>query len=224
MPPKMIPMKNQKSLVVIIQEATGEILHQTTSRSVPPVLRDRFCFGSMVSVFNREDPMQDFFCLSTEQYDKLVLDFSDGLELDVENSNSHIDEVLKKYSNDMYSSVSMDKIVPTKSPELHGFHNYVRIFAGDGSPPVDTSFSKVRSNSTMSVYYKITDAREYNEYSPLSSGFFNSSTHGLSIQKQFIPLIERALGKKGMYSGGRCVMSHRGNLSYVGPRKNGTMR
>jgi len=37
-------------------------------------------------------------------------------------------------------------------------------------------------------------------------------------------MIDRALGGKGTYSGGRCVMAHTGKLSYVGPRKNGKMR
>ena len=37
-------------------------------------------------------------------------------------------------------------------------------------------------------------------------------------------MIDRALGRKGTYSGGRCAVAHTGKLSYVGPRKNGKVR
>ncbi len=46
----------------------------------------------------------------------------------------------------------------------------------------------------------------------------------MQIQQSFLPLLEKGLGKMGMYVGGRSVMNHRGGLSYVGPRKKGYMR
>jgi hypothetical protein len=68
------------------------------------------------------------------------------------------------------------------------------------------------------------DAREHIAYPPLLVGFFQSSSHMVQIQQSFIGMLEKGLGRMGTYGGGRSVMSHRGSLSYSGPRKKGNMR
>jgi hypothetical protein len=107
----------------------------------------------------------------------------------------------------------------------NGRYNYfVRQYAGDGAPKVDQTFISSNKINGLQVQYKMARARDYSEHVPLSVGFFLSFCNSVQIQQSFLPLLEKGLGKMGMYVGGICTMNHRGGLSYVGPRKKGHMQ
>jgi hypothetical protein len=78
----------------------------------------------------------------------------------------------------------------------------VRQFAGDGSPKVDNIFMTSNEIQGLRVYYKMADAREYTEHPPLSVGFFQSFCPVVQIQTSFLALLEKGLGKMGIYLGG----------------------
>ncbi len=100
----------------------------------------------------------------------------------------------------------------------------MRQFTRDGSPEVNNTFMTLNEIKGLRVYYKMTDAREYTEYQPLSVVFFQSFCHVVQIQLSFLALLEKGLGRMGTYLGGCSVMNHRGGLSYLGPRKKGNMQ
>jgi hypothetical protein len=89
---------------------------------------------------------------------------------------------------------------------------------------VDDSFHTIDEIPGLQVSYKMADARDYISYPPLSVGFFQSSSHFVQIQQFFVSMLDKGLGRIGTYGSGRSVMSHRGSLSYLGPRKKGNMR
>ncbi len=104
------------------------------------------------------------------------------------------------------------------------FNYFVRQFGGNGSPDVDKSFHTVNDIPGLKLSYKMVDAREYIAYPPLLVGFFQSSSHVVQIQQSFIGMLEKGLGRMGTYGGGWSIMSHRGSLFYLGPKKKGNMR
>lgn len=223
-PIKMIPAKDHRCLIVVVTGNNGLTLSTDQAKSTPKVLEKTICLGSLTSAHKVDEGLQYFFSLPINEYDRLCSDYKDGLDLEPGDWNEQIDNILRMYKHENYSALSMDKIVPEAEQSSGRFHHFTRIYAGDGSPSVDSTFKKSSSVEGFDIYYKCTDARDYSEYPPLSTGFFNSSTHSVQIQPFVLPLLRKALGSKGMFMGGRSVMSHQGSLSYVGPRKNGAMR
>ena len=104
------------------------------------------------------------------------------------------------------------------------FNYFVRQFGGNGSPDVDKSFHTVNDIPGLKLSYNMADAREHIAYPPLLVGFFQSSSHVVQNQQSSIGMLEKGLGRMGTYGGGWSIMSHRGSLFYLGPKKKGNMR
>ena len=158
-------------------------------------------------------------------HDILCSTYKEGLLLE-EGSDIYqqIDSVIAQYSSKKYSLVSFEKVIPCDEMSSGKYHNFVRQFGGDGSPEVDSGFQTIDEIEGLLISYKMTSAREYTSYPPISVGFFQSSSHVINIQQFFVDMIKKGLGRSGTYGSGRCVMKHRGGLSYLGPRKKGNMR
>jgi len=224
-PPKKIFHHDHRGLIVVVCKEDGSTLDVIESGKTTQQLRDKLNLPSISLSNDLSSTLQHFYCFQEEDYDALCKAYPGGMQLqEGQNYDEQIDDVLKQRSNSMSSLISLDKIVPPEEVKNGRYHYFVRQFAGDGSPDVDNTFITSHNVHGLQVNYKMARAREYSEHVPLSAGFFQSCCHSVKIQQTFIPLLEKGLGRMGMYVGGRSVMNHRGGLSYVGPRKKGHMR
>lgn len=223
-PANKIADKGQRSLVVVVTNDLNGFLDRHQASLVPPSTRRTLCVGSMVSAKSYKNPTQDFFTLHPEKFDQLSNTYIEGLDIGVDDRYSLIDDVVKEFAMGNLSLVSLDKIVPESELSSGKYFHHVRTFAGDGSPTVDSTFKTLNNVPGLHIHFKMVDSRDYSEYPPLSTGFFNAPSHGIQIQEFYMPIINMALGRQGTYVGGRSVMVHTGQLSYCGPRKDGKMR
>lgn len=220
-PPGKVVAKDQSGLIIVVQDEQGMPLTSTSAAEVPSVLEDTLNCPSIKSANDISSPLQSFFPVSPHEYEVLCSMYSNGMSVS-DNYEEEIDKELRCFCTGTYSLVSTDKLVPPK--DCLGFHGFTRIFAGDGSPDVDSSFNSIKVNDLL-VLYKYAGAREYTEYPPISSTLNDTSFHGIQISDQDITLINNAVGS-GTYDGsGRNTMitSRDSQLSYIGPRKCGNM-
>jgi len=224
-PPKKVFHHDHRALIVVVCTEDGSALDVSGSGITTQQLRDKLNFPSISSAKDLSSMLQHFYCFQEEDYDALCQAYPEGLQLqEGQKYEEQIDEVLKHRSKSICSLISLDKIVPPEEIKNGKYHCFVRQFAGDGAPDVDNTFITSHDIPGLQVNYKMARARDYYEHVPLSVGFFQSFCHSVQIQQSFIPILEKGLGRMGMYVGGRSVMNHRGGLSYVGPRKKGHMR
>jgi hypothetical protein len=98
-PPKMIPNKHHRCLIVVIRKSDGSALDKDHSGIIPSPLKGTLNIPSVWSANESETPLQDFYCL-TATNDLLCSNYQGGLLLNNEsNSYEQIDEVVKKYSS-----------------------------------------------------------------------------------------------------------------------------
>ena len=224
-PPKNIYHHDHRSLIVVVCKDDGGALDVSDTGVTPQELRGTLNVPSICSANDSSSTLQHFYCFQDQDYDALCLAYPKGLLLkEGHDYAEQIDDVLKKSSSSLCSLISLEKIVSQKEIDNGRYHSFVRQFAGDGSPKVDNSFITSHDIHGLQVNFKMASARDYSEHTALSVGFFQSTCHSVQIQRSFLPLLEKGLGRMGMYVGGRSVMNHRGGLSYVGPRKKGHMR
>jgi len=149
--------------------------------------------------------------LSSSQYPS-------GISID-DQDDKNFDDVVNAVSLHVDSLLSTEKVV---SEDIKQYNGYVRIFAGEGSPEVDGTFSTHHvPNSSVCVHCKLCPAREYSSYLALSISFFQRMFHGIMIIPLFIELIQHAVGNRGLFLN-RNRSSHHGSLSYIGPRQDTT--
>jgi hypothetical protein len=170
-------------------------------------------------------PLQNFYCFNENDHDCLTKASPDRhLLIERQDYAEKIDEVLNQQSSSIFLLMSLDKIVPPEEAQSGRYNFFVRQFAGDGSPKVDNTFMTSNKIQGLWVYFKMTDAREYTEHSPLSVDLFQSFCHVVQIQLSFLALLEKDLGRVEICLGGQSVMNPRRGLSYLGPRKKGNMQ
>jgi hypothetical protein len=224
-PPKKIFQSDHLGLIVVVCKEDGSALDVGVCGEITQQLRGKLNFPSIQSANNLSSTLQHFYCFEEENYDSLCEAYPDGLLLqEGQDYAEQIDEVIRQRASSICSLISLEKIVSPDEMNSGKYHYFVRQFSGDGAPEVDNTFITSHEINGLQVNYKMSRARDYYEYTPLSVGFFQSFCHSVQIQPSFLPLLENGLGRMGMYVGGRSVMNHRGGLSYVGPRKKGYMR
>jgi len=221
-PPKKVKAHDQLGLVIVIKDSQHNNIKSSFSIGTPSSLKDRLNFGSLGSLSDSTSPLQKFFCLSESNYDKLCQDYRDGLEVG-EDYEATIDCILAEHSSATHSLFSTDNVKPESCPTDTYYDGFVRIFAGDGSPPVDDSFNTCSSVDGFVIQYKFVAAREFSEFIPLSIAFYDSTIHGIKIMPWFIPKLEKCLGKCGIYNS-RTTMVNKGHQSYIGQRKTDKQR
>lgn len=218
--PKRIPKKDQQGLVLIVQSKDGRHLTKDEASKTPFILKDKICFGSLMSANDAKTMHQSFHCLSTDNYDTLSKEYKKGLKLQTNDIYQEVDCLLKSYSSGVYEALCIDKLAEAKS----SYNHYARTFAGDGAPTPNDTFEVHKDLDDFLVFYKSVNARDYSEHSPMSMGFFSNKVHGVKILYDQSLLLLKSLGARGTYGGGRSVMKERGHLSYLFQRKCGTQR
>lgn len=222
-PPKWIKTHDQLGLVIVIKDSQHNNVTSSSTTATPSSLKQTLNFGSLVSADNSTSPLQTFFCLSEMSYNRLCIDYKNGVEVGNEHG-AQIDAILAEYANDTtHSLLSTDKITPQDCPDNMLYDGFVRIFAGEGCPAVDESFDTFYDVEGFAIHYKFASAREYSEFIPLSISFYDSTIHGINIQPFFIPKLVKCLGKSGIYSS-RKTMVNKGHQSYIGQRKTDQQR
>jgi hypothetical protein len=217
-PPRRVPANDQSGLIIVVQDDKGMPLSSTAAAETPSPLQDSLNCPSIKSANDISSPLQTFFPILSDEYEALCSMYSDGMSVS-DNYEEEIDKELRYFCTETFSLVSTDKLPPPNN-----FYGFTRIFAGDGSPDIDSSFTPIQVNN-LSVNYKYTKARECTEYPPISSALNDKSFHGIQISDQDVSLINKAVGS-GTYGGsGRNTMltSKHSQLSYLGPRKCGDM-
>ena len=217
--PKLIPVYDQIGLIVVVSDLNGNNLLPTAAKLIPPCTQNKFNYGSIVSHHDRDSPIQTFFNLNENDNDLLCTKYKHGLQLGP-NPHQDIDDTLCQYSQDKLNLVSLFKIKPTAQDLLGGkFDGFSRIFAGDGSPRIDETFTSVSLiDQDLQVSYKFAGARCYSKCVPLSLGMFDSSFHGVKIQNSHILKILKVVRRTGTF-GSRDSVSVIGSNSYVLQRK-----
>ena len=219
LPSKLIPAHDQLGLVVVVTNQPNEPITPQQAKCIPSQLTSTLNFPSLVSASDTSSPKQKYYCLSEVDHTKLCIEYDDGLSVR-KNYEEEVDRVLSSYSTNDIELLSLDKIsrmVPRNQDKT--YHDFVRIFGGDGSPPVDESFQLFKVDS-LEIYCKYVDARTYCEYVPLSIGFFHSPFHQLQIQPSFISKIQVVLGNLGTYHNrASVVVPTKSHQSYLGERK-----
>jgi len=186
-PSKTIVAHDQSGLVIVVQDCKGLPLSSTAAAETPSPLQDTLNCPSIKSVNDMSSPLQTFFPILSYEYEALCSMYSDGMSVS-DNYEEDIDKELGYFCTETFSLVSTDKLPPPNN-----FYGFTRIFAGDGSPDVDSSFTSIQVNN-VSVHYKFTKARECTEYPPISSALNDKSFHGIQISDQDISLINKAVG------------------------------
>ena len=223
-PKNCIQAHNQVGIVFVVKTQENEHLTPKLAQHVPQVLHKKLCIGSISSADDNRSPLQKFFCLSKRSLTSLKNEYKNGVELKSDVWTQQLDSILMQYSDGVYTCISTEKVINQYPHPPHSYDGYCRIFAGEGSPKVDETFTCLTHHKGLSIYFKYVDAREYYQHTPISMGFFDCKTHGLHIQDWMVQTLQRPIGPKGTYSCGRSCMDHDGSLTYAGPRKNGNMR
>ncbi len=93
---------------------------------------------------------------------------------------------------------------------------FAQVFAGGGSPTPDSTYERFNiPNSELTVYRKKAFHGEFNSFIPLSTLCFDSKFHGIRVLPQFVDIISKALGKRGIFPSRSCS-SHIGHSLYIG--------
>ena len=213
-PPKYIPESNQLGLVIVVSLDDKEHLSARMAKIVCFELVGPLNVGSLVSSVDKSSPHQLFYCLSEAMYNKIMNDYPNGIFVG-NDTRQKIDDLLSSYSSSTTMLLSTDKIA-----ESDGYHGYTRIFAGDGSPAIDETFTEVSINPSLSIRFKLCQARLYSSFCPLSIGMFQSTFHSIKMQHSFLKIIKKIFSSKGLFpSRANCGQ---GSVSFIGPRKNGS--
>eukprot|EP00984_Skeletonema_dohrnii_P019395 scaffold9254_cov98-Skeletonema_dohrnii-CCMP3373.AAC.3 len=220
-PPKKVPDKNMKGLIVVIQNNDGDCVAPTLSTATPEHLRNTLNFGSLHSANgNDSSVLQRFYCLTGSDYNSLLKKYKDGLEVG-EDYHEVVDSALAEFSTVTHDLICTNKIaLQNADPSYDG---YVRLFAGEGSPQVDDTFTTCHDVNGFVIHYKFAASRDYSEYIPLSIGFFDATFHGYKIRPWFIEKINKCLGQGGIFPS-RASNVLKGSNSYIGTRKTDSQR
>ena len=217
LPSNRIIDSNQLGLVLIVKDEHGRDITSSLTTATPSQLKDTLNFGSVKSASDMSSSLQHFFSLTEESYDNLCSNHCNGLEVGIKYEDT-IDEVVSSYSSSTHILLSTDKIQPPDDFLGIPYYEFVRIFAGPGSPDVDKTFHECRVVDGFVIYHKFTRARDFSQYVPLSIGFHDTTYHAINIIPLFVEKIEKCLSNKGIYTS-RSSMLTKGGQSFIGLRK-----
>ena len=190
-------------MIVIVCKEDGSALDVNVLGITTQQLRDKFNFLSIFSAKDFSLMLQHFYCFQEEEYDALCQAYPKGLLLqEGQDYAEQIDEVLKPRLKSICSLISLEKIISPEEIKNGRYHYLVRQFAEDGAPMLDNTFITSHDIHGLQVNYKMARARDHYEHIPWSVRFFQSFCHSVQIQQSFLPLLEKGLGKMGMYVGG----------------------
>ena len=117
-----------------------------------------------------------------------------------------------------HTLLDVEKVKPLSNSN-NNFHDYTRVFAGEGSPSVDDPFTEFPiTNSLLTPHCKFAPSNDYQQYIPLSSGLFKASLHGLNIKLKHIKLMQMSINIKYGLFDRRKIAGHHGSLLYIGAR------
>jgi hypothetical protein len=180
----MIPHKDHRGLIVVIRKLDGSPLDVGVSGTTQNQLKGSFNVPSIQSANEIGSNLQHFFCMKETDHDILCSTYKEGLLLEEGNDiYQQIDKVITQYFSKKYSLVSLEKVIPFDEMSSGRYYKFVRQFGGDASPEVDSSFQTIGEIKGLLISYKMTSAREYTLYPPISVGFFQSSSHVIKIQQ-----------------------------------------
>ena len=200
--------------MLIVKDEHGRDITSSLTTATPSQLKDTLNFGSVKSASDMSSSLQHFFSLTEESYDNLCSNHCNGLEVGIKYEDT-IDEVVSSYSSSTHTLLSTDKIHPPLDLLDIPYHEFVRIFAGPGSPDVDSTFHECRDVDGFVIYHKFTCARDFSQYVPLSIGFHDTTYHAINIIPLFVEKIEKCLSKSGIYTS-RSSMVTKGGQYFIG--------
>ncbi len=168
---------------------------------------------NLVSYDDPSNPFQFFSPLTSKQRSPLEEMCSHGV------SSEKFDEIVANLSDHPKSVLllSTDKM---KIPESNydQFNDFHQVFAGGGSPVVDNNLVTLKiPNENMSVHWCFCSSMRFNYYVPLSTGCFDTMVHYIKVIQEFIYVINKAVGKNGLFTG-RSRAKHQGSCLYLGVR------
>jgi len=189
--------------------------NQATTMS--PDDKSLFYVPTLASVNDSSTPAVQYYGLTNEVYKELSKKSNDedGIDINV------FDNLVSTKSSASHHLIDCHKIQPSPSDNTSTFYGYTKVYAGEGAPTLDDNDKDVQTfnipNSDTTIKCKFVNASEDHGHVPLSVGLTDSSFHGISIQPSYIELINKAVGKCGLFTN-RSRSGHHGSLSYVGPR------
>ena len=125
--------------------------------------KDMIQYGSISSSHDTSSPTQLFYSISLNKHKELCEQYKNGM-LVHQNYENTIDTILQSFSSESFSLFCTDKVQAPPSKKSKG--SFIRQFAGAGSPPIDSTFSKFTNIEGLSIYYKFDDANKFCEYPP----------------------------------------------------------
>ena len=145
------------------------------------------------------------FGVTKKTYNKIAT-FQKGVG--IEDFNKSISDA----SGTSHTLLDVDKVKPPSNSNKN-FHECTRLFSGEGSPPVDDSFTAFPiRNSLLTAHFKFAPSTDYQQYVPFSAGLFQSFSHELNIKLKHIKLMQMAINIKSRLFGRRKGAGHHGSL------------
>jgi hypothetical protein len=112
-PPKMIPHKDHRGLIVVIRKLDGSPLDIGVSGTTPNQVKGTFNIPSIQSANEVGSNLQHFFCMKETDHDILCSTYKEGLLLEEGcDIYEQIDSVIRQYSSNKFSLVSLEKVIP----------------------------------------------------------------------------------------------------------------
>jgi hypothetical protein len=117
-PPKTIPQKDHRGLVVVVNKYDGSLLDIGVSEEIHSQLNGTLNVPFILSANEVGSHLQHFYCLNKNELDVLCITYKDGLPLnDARDFAGQIDNVIWQHSCTMFTLLSLDKVIPHEEME-----------------------------------------------------------------------------------------------------------
>ena len=179
----------------------------------PSNLKDKFIIPHLQTSENFNSPYQLFSPLTNQERIKLKNACRGGV------SPTEFDRIVCEISQYLKSIalLSMSKMDESFVPD-DGFCGFRQIFAGDGSPVTDESFSDFNiPNSDLVIKHKVARIEEFKTFIPLSTSCYDYQFRDIQVVPKFVDIVMKGLGRNGIFTSRNCS-HHRGHSSYLGKR------
>ena len=209
---KILPKRevDDKQLQMIVVSSANHDDATTLSKEQ----KGHYYAPTLASVNNQSTPTFQFSGLTKDMYKELS-DKKEGINI------NEFDTLVSGKASASHHLIDCHKIQPPSSVNASNYNGYVKIFGSQAAPTINDNADDVQTfsipNSNTTIKCKFVNAAEDDGHVPLSVGLIDTSLHGISIQQQHIDIINKAVGKCGLFTK-RCKSGHHGSLSFVGPR------
>lgn len=170
---------------------------------------------TLSSVNNQSTPIVEFSGLTKEMYKELFDNNKEGINI------NDYDSLISGKASSSHHLVDCYKIQPPSSVDASSYNGYIKIFGSKAAPTIDDDAEDVQTfhlpNTNTTIKCKFINAAKDDGHVPLSVGLIDSSFHRISIQAQHVNIINKAVGKGGLFTK-RSRSGHHGSLTFVGPR------